>query len=137
MFCYHLVFIELVVLTRYAPFTEPTKPAIDRPIEPRDIPPTVTDHVTLSVGENVTSLVDTRLLIDCDADGDPRPPITWTRNGKVIKKDDSLFVFHVNGSLEIPNAMVGHTGRYVCTATNAGGQDSEEVYVNVIGEYSS
>lgn len=120
----------------YVPFTstEPVKPVIDVPIEPRNIPPKGIDHVTLSVGENVTSLVGSRIMIDCEADGDPTPMITWTKEAKVINTGSDAFVLHSNGSLEITMATAGHTGRYVCTARNDGGQDSEEVYVNIIGE---
>lgn len=75
-----------------------------------------------------------KVLIDCIADGDPRPSVTWTKDNKELKADDGYIVYE-NGTLEIPSVSAKNRGEYVCSAKSAGGEDSESTNVKVVGTY--
>uniref|UniRef100_T1JD47 Down syndrome cell adhesion molecule-like protein Dscam2 n=1 Tax=Strigamia maritima TaxID=126957 RepID=T1JD47_STRMM len=65
------------------------------------------------------------ILINCSADGFPKPVISWTKvedpgdneRKEVISSSSVLHVF-TNGSLWIKQALIEHKGRYFCQATN-------------------
>lgn len=90
--------------------------------------------MSVSIGENVTAVIGSKVLIDCIADGDPKPSVTWTKDNVELKNDDGYTVYE-NGTLEIPSASVKDRGKYVCTAKSAGGEDSESTNVMVVGTY--
>jgi len=63
------------------------------------------------------------LHLKCEAKGRPHPQVTWLRRGRLVK-NQTLVVKRVNSS---------DSGRYLCKAFNAAGEDSMEVIV-VVGD---
>ena len=57
------------------------------------------------------------LTLNCSATGDPRPIISWKRQGAVLPvgKSDRR-----NDSLLIRDFRIGDAGNYICVATSAG-----------------
>jgi len=61
------------------------------------------------------------LDLKCEAKGLPNPQVTWSRRGRLVK-NQTLVLKRVNSS---------DSGRYLCKAFNAAGEDSMEVNVVV------
>ena len=57
------------------------------------------------------------LTLNCSATGDPRPIISWKRQGAVLPVGRSD---RRNDSLLIRDFRVGDAGIYICVATSAG-----------------
>ncbi|XP_077528411.1 leucine-rich repeats and immunoglobulin-like domains protein 1 [Haemaphysalis longicornis] len=70
----------------------------------------------------------------CIASGDPPPTVVWVRDDLPLDKRDSKEVsFAQNGEiLRIPNATLGHAGRYSCAASNAAGGAEEHIFLTVL-----
>ena len=58
------------------------------------------------------------IRLPCEVTGDPRPQITWTKNGVRISEVDPHYFISEAGSLEIFSADPGDTATYSCTAMN-------------------
>lgn len=54
--------------------------------------------------------------------------------GSILRGNE--YVFHDNGTLEIPVAQKGSTGTYTCVARNALGKTQNEVQLEVKGKKS-
>ena len=79
---------------------------------------------TLTVTENQTA------TFYCSASGNPRPVVTWRKvNGSL--GDESVSIN--DGKLEISNSSYNDTGKYVCTAISALGQDQKMTNLLVEG----
>ncbi|KAL3057469.1 hypothetical protein OYC64_007858 [Pagothenia borchgrevinki] len=66
-----------------------------------------------------------RKLIDCNADGDPMPSITWIMPDNIFIKAPyfgSRINVHHNGTLEIRNVRPTDTAEFICMARNDGGE---------------
>ncbi|XP_050792030.1 neuronal cell adhesion molecule isoform X18 [Gopherus flavomarginatus] len=70
-------------------------------------------------------------LLDCAFFGSPVPEIEWFKGvkGSILRGD--LYVFHDNGTLEIPVAQKDSTGTYTCVARNKLGKVQNEVHLEV------
>ena len=113
--------------------SEPVKPLIEKPEDPRHIPVGDGSPVTLNVGHNITSLVDTPLKITCPASGVPMPVITWSKNGQPLAQSERISVDET-GALSIAGSLISDAGRYTCTVKNRGGEDSVSTQVDVTGK---
>uniref|UniRef100_A0A8B9VVQ4 Neuronal cell adhesion molecule n=1 Tax=Anas zonorhyncha TaxID=75864 RepID=A0A8B9VVQ4_9AVES len=74
----------------------------------------------------------------CRANGNPKPSISWLSNGVPIGVKGSIlrgneYVFHDNGTLEIPVAQKDSSGTYTCVARNELGKIQNEVQLEVKG----
>ena len=67
---------------------------------------------------------DVKLL--CNASGDPKPFIKWTKNGKLLQSSNTTTEFL------IPNIERKNGGNYFCTASNRAGSAFYSVYVRVV-----
>ncbi|CAK1580519.1 unnamed protein product [Parnassius mnemosyne] len=77
------------------------------------------DATELSSLEENTSL----LSLDCQADGNPKPYVWWTRNGQV---------FATGPKLKLTPVMRNHSGTYGCQARNSlGTSDSVKIDIDV------
>ncbi|NXY23196.1 MXRA5 protein, partial [Atrichornis clamosus] len=75
-------------------------------------------------------------FIPCDAVGEPKPFITWTKvsTGALMTTNSKLQRFEVwkNGTLLIRNAQLQDRGQYLCTAQNMHGIDKMIVVLTVV-----
>ncbi|XP_028837144.1 leucine-rich repeat and immunoglobulin-like domain-containing nogo receptor-interacting protein 4b [Denticeps clupeoides] len=73
------------------------------------------------------------ILFDCKADGYPSPYVTWLSTQQTLLTSSGRIRVLVNGSLEVRYAQVQDSGTYMCLATNAAGNDSIFVKLQVQG----
>lgn len=74
--------------------------------------------------------------LKCFAKGDPKPQISWLKNGKALP--DSNLSSHSRGGhwiLYLQNLQQSDTGNYTCLAANNLGSISASFVVKVIGKY--
>ncbi|CAM9781164.1 unnamed protein product [Lampetra fluviatilis] len=64
--------------------------------------------------ENRNASVSDDIILECQAEGRPRPVISWFQNGDLIIPDD--FIQIVDGSLHVLGVMASDEGVYQCMA---------------------
>ncbi|XP_009509744.1 neuronal cell adhesion molecule isoform X30 [Phalacrocorax carbo] len=76
-------------------------------------------------------IADSPALLDCAYFGSPKPEIEWFKGvkGSILRGNE--YVFHDNGTLEIPVAQKDSTGTYTCVARNELGKIQNEVQLEV------
>ncbi|KAM9318688.1 immunoglobulin superfamily member 10 [Pholidichthys leucotaenia] len=75
-----------------------------------------------------------RKRIDCMAEGDPTPTITWIIPDNIFLKAPyfgSRIIVHHNGTLEIRNVRPTDTAEFICLAKNDGGDATMVVQLEV------
>lgn len=87
--------------------------------------------VTLEPVETVIN-AGGKVLLNCQATGEPHPTITWSRQGHAIPWDDRVNVLS-NNSLYIAAAQKEDTSEYECVARNLMGSVLVRVPVTVQG----
>ncbi|XP_057576930.1 ADAMTS-like protein 1 isoform X4 [Hippopotamus amphibius kiboko] len=95
----------------------------------------------LSASEVVTHLGQTvalasgtlSVLLHCEAIGNPRPTISWARNGEEVQFSDRILL-QPDDSLQILAPVEADVGFYTCNATNALGYDSVSIAVTLAGK---
>ena len=58
------------------------------------------------------------MTLTCDADGNPTPTFSWTKDGSVVNTTLRITFNENNKSLTITNVSRGDSGEYICVATN-------------------
>ncbi|XP_059672316.1 neuronal cell adhesion molecule isoform X24 [Gavia stellata] len=76
-------------------------------------------------------IADSPALLDCAYFGSPKPEIEWFKGvkGSILRGNE--YIFHDNGTLEIPVAQKDSTGTYTCVARNELGKIQNEVQLEV------
>ena len=74
------------------------------------------------------------ITLQCEADGVPRPAVTWLKDGRPITGQRGAQVLNEGRLLQIKDAKVSDTGRYTCVAVNVAGQADGKHDVNVHGK---
>ncbi|XP_032543263.1 neuronal cell adhesion molecule isoform X35 [Chiroxiphia lanceolata] len=76
-------------------------------------------------------IADSPALLDCAYFGSPKPEIEWFKGvkGSILRGNE--YVFHDNGTLEIPVAQKDSTGTYTCVARNELGKIQNEVRLEI------
>ncbi|XP_021266902.1 matrix-remodeling-associated protein 5 isoform X2 [Numida meleagris] len=86
--------------------------------------------------QSISILAETDALIPCDAVGEPKPFITWTKvsTGALMTANTRLQRFEVlkNGTFLIRNAQLQDRGQYLCTAQNLHGVDKMIFVLTVV-----
>ncbi|NXE21346.1 MXRA5 protein, partial [Ardeotis kori] len=86
--------------------------------------------------QSVSILAETDAFIPCDAVGEPKPFITWTKvsTGALMTANTRLQRFEVwkNGTLLIRNVQLQDHGQYLCTAQNMHGIDKMIIVLTVV-----
>lgn len=77
------------------------------------------------------------VMLYCNAEGDPVPSVTWLDPSLRPLSPVGRLRALPNGSLEVRYAQPQDSGTYVCVASNAAGNDSLRVNLNVRGFPSS
>ncbi|KAL2089466.1 hypothetical protein ACEWY4_014154 [Coilia grayii] len=80
-------------------------------------------EVTVTRGTDVT--------LECEAEGVPRPAITWLKDGRPVAHGNGAQVLSEGRLLQIREARVSDTGRYSCVAVNVAGTTDTKFDVNV------
>ncbi|XP_066489493.1 neuronal cell adhesion molecule isoform X4 [Tiliqua scincoides] len=70
-------------------------------------------------------------LLDCAFFGSPVPEIEWFKGVKGSILQGDAYVFHENGTLEIPVAQKDSSGTYTCVARNKLGKVQNEVQLEI------
>nr|XP_034983794.1 neuronal cell adhesion molecule isoform X4 [Zootoca vivipara] len=70
-------------------------------------------------------------LLDCAFFGSPVPEIEWFKGVKGSVLQGNQYVFHKNGTLEIPVAQKDSAGMYTCVARNKLGKVQNEVQLEI------
>ena len=69
------------------------------------------------------------LTLNCSANGDPRPVVSWKKHGAQLPAERSL---QTNGALVLRDMKISDEGYYICVATSAGVFQAETVtYIDV------
>ena len=100
---------------------------------PRSIEAQNRKPITLNIGDELTALTETNVIIECPTSGVPRPTVTWTKDGRILR-DDGRYTIQMDGSLVIDEANVEDSARYTCNADSVNGQDSASSAVQIVGE---
>uniref|UniRef100_A0A8B9DPX1 ADAMTS-like protein 1 n=1 Tax=Anser cygnoides TaxID=8845 RepID=A0A8B9DPX1_ANSCY len=95
----------------------------------------------LSASEVVTHLGQTvvlasgtlSVLLHCEAVGNPKPTISWAKNGEEVKYSDRMLL-QPDDSLQILAPVEADVGFYACNASNALGSDSVSIAVTLAGK---
>ncbi|XP_031962270.1 neuronal cell adhesion molecule isoform X5 [Corvus moneduloides] len=76
-------------------------------------------------------IADSPALLDCAYFGSPKPEIEWFKGvkGSILRGNE--YVFHDNGTLEIPVAQKDSAGTYTCVARNELGKIQNEVQLEI------
>lgn len=86
-------------------------------------PPTITQSPV-----SQTAHLNSPVLFQCSADGNPAPLITWNYQGSPIVGGEG-------GNLTVPSAQAEDVGTYSCVASNSIGEASAEATLTVLCEY--
>lgn len=86
----------------------------------------------LMAPQNQTIKVGKSFVLECDADGNPIPTITWQFNGEAIAANEQHLVLeNENTELIVNNAQESDTGIYTCIAENENGHTYVSATVTV------
>ncbi|OWK61000.1 Matrix-remodeling-associated protein 5 [Lonchura striata] len=92
--------------------------------------------IITKASQTISILAEMDVFIPCDAVGEPKPFITWTKvsTGALMTANSKLQRFEVwkNGTLLIRNAQLQDRGQYLCTAQNLHGEDKMIVVLTVV-----
>ncbi|KAM4642152.1 hemicentin-1 [Discoglossus pictus] len=94
------------------------------------LPPTFRDTGDTS-SEDITSLVNETVVMDCTVSGDPAPTITWKKDGHRITEGSRYRVISNGQSLQIINAELMDTSRYICIVENLAGSVQKVFNLNI------
>ena len=76
--------------------------------------------------QNKTRIEGENVTISCNADGNPVPTISWTRNGSPLDTSNNSRISFSEGKkqLNITNVSRTDSGEYQCVASNSLGNDA-------------
>ncbi|KAL4635075.1 hemicentin-1 [Arapaima gigas] len=80
---------------------------------------------------DVTVMKGNDVTLECEADGVPRPALTWLKDGRPVVSSRDVLVLNESRLLQIRNSKISDTGRYVCVAINLAGQTDSKYNINV------
>ena len=114
---------------------ELAKPKIDLPDKPQTLDAQDQSPIILNIGDNVTGLTNTKIVVRCHASGVPTPTITWTKDGRKISNDSGdRPTVRYDGSLLIVYSEEVDSGEYTCTAVSIAGEDAISSTVRIVGK---
>uniref|UniRef100_A0A673IBQ3 Hemicentin-1 n=1 Tax=Sinocyclocheilus rhinocerous TaxID=307959 RepID=A0A673IBQ3_9TELE len=81
--------------------------------------------------DEITVLVNKTTLLECQVDGSPTPKISWIKDSQPLTPDNTHRLLSNGRTLQILNAQVTDTGRYVCVAQNLAGTAEKSFNLHV------
>ncbi|KAI8488399.1 hypothetical protein Bbelb_339950 [Branchiostoma belcheri] len=96
------------------------------------LPPSI-----ISISDSVLAHLDERVTLQCVADGNPAPNITWFRAGKTLRSSSKSLSEDIRTSnVVLKRAQYNDTGLFSCTVDNGiGDPDTKTVRLSVTREY--
>uniref|UniRef100_A0A8C8RV15 Hemicentin-1 n=1 Tax=Pelusios castaneus TaxID=367368 RepID=A0A8C8RV15_9SAUR len=94
------------------------------------LPPSI-NGADVDLPEEVTVLVNKTIVMECVANGNPAPRITWRKDGQPLAEDDQHKSLAGGRMLQILNSQITDTGRYVCVVENIAGSAKKYFNLNV------
>ncbi|MBN3312119.1 HMCN1 protein, partial [Atractosteus spatula] len=94
------------------------------------VPPTIEGVLDTPTERKV--MVSKSLTLDCKVGGHPPPALTWLKDGVPIKSSDNVRILQKGKKMEILNATVSDSGRYVCVATSVAGEKEIKYDISVL-----
>ncbi|XP_060630493.2 hemicentin-1 isoform X1 [Anolis sagrei] len=79
--------------------------------------------------EEVTVLLNKMAVLECMANGNPTPSITWQKDGQLLTEDSQHKFIASGRTLQILSSQITDTGRYACVVENMAG--SAKKYFNL------
>lgn len=79
---------------------------------------------------NIEAIVGSTIEMPCKSEGDPKPGITWQKEGSRMQRT-GRFKVSLSGNLYIYNITAEDQGRYECSAINDYGRDTASGYLTV------
>ena len=98
------------------------------------VPPHHTFYKEEDERSNFTVVEGGGIILPCNVEGDPRPTISWYKDGSPISLTDYHYFIREDGSLEIFSADPDDTAEYRCTASNEAGEIHKKVQLFVQGK---
>ncbi|XP_011246353.1 hemicentin-1 isoform X3 [Mus musculus] len=93
--------------------------------------PPVIKGANSDLPEEVTVLVNKSTQMECSSSGNPAPRNYWQKDGQILLEDEHHKFQSDGRSLQILNAQITDTGRYVCVAENTAGSAKKYFNLNV------
>ncbi|NXJ63832.1 HMCN1 protein, partial [Rostratula benghalensis] len=90
--------------------------------------------IILNSGSHPSEVVVTQgneISLECKVQGVPEPAITWMKDGRLLVSGRDIAILHGGHFLQLKNAQVSDTGRYVCVAANVAGLSDRKYDLNV------
>ncbi|XP_060573508.1 roundabout homolog 1-like isoform X3 [Ruditapes philippinarum] len=99
------------------------------------------DHDTrpppiITIGpQNQTLHVDSVAVLQCEADGDPKPIIRWYKNGRPLLMSGPRYAKRDSGTLQISDLKMQDTGSYTCKAISETGETTWQAFLTVASNF--
>ena len=81
----------------------------------------------------VQAIVNNGAVLPCDSQGLPEPETSWEKDGEIFPTTGLRHQMQRFGSLEFISVRLEDAGMYRCTASNAAGNVSREIQLDVQG----
>ncbi|XP_069798458.1 hemicentin-1 [Narcine bancroftii] len=83
------------------------------------------------IPEEIIVLVNKTAMLDCLVSGTPTPKISWFKDGQLLRPNDPFKFLSNERTLQVLNAQVLDTGRYICVAENVAGNTAKYFNLHV------
>ncbi|XP_042204885.1 roundabout homolog 2-like [Homarus americanus] len=81
---------------------------------------------------NLTVTPDAVALLVCQAEGDPAPRVTWTKDDEHLPDDDTRITLLGSGTLQLSAVREEDAGEYKCSGTSDAGTTTVTSYLKVV-----
>ncbi|TMS20257.1 Hemicentin-1, partial [Larimichthys crocea] len=84
--------------------------------------------------QQLSTVLDSSVNIECVATGSPPPQLNWLRNGLPLPVSSHIRLLSAGQVLRITRTQVSDSGTYTCVASNRAGVDNRHYNLQVHGE---
>ena len=89
--------------------------------------------ISMKIGDTLKTSSGRDVLIDCEADGIPKPRVIWTKENEDLSSSGRITIFE-NGSLLLQKTSEEDSGNFACTVINNRGVDMYSSKIKVMGK---